>query len=97
MQSAGFIENLDSNRMGLYTGAEQGLAPVMAITATISFSRTAQVFTPNGSGDYLQREMDRVRFPLDYNQSRPARSEMSVDRNVTARRRATSSEQQVGG
>ena len=39
----------------------------------------------------------RVRFSVDYNQSRPAKSEMSVDRNVTARRRATSSEQQVGG
>jgi hypothetical protein len=36
----------------------------------------------------------RVRVSLDYNQSRPAKSEMSVDRNVTARRRATSSEQQ---
>jgi hypothetical protein len=28
-----------------------------------------------------------VRFSLDYNQSRPAPSEMSVDRNVNARRR----------
>jgi serine/threonine protein kinase len=30
-----------------------------------------------------------------YNQSRPAKSEMSVDRNVTTRRRATSSEQRA--
>jgi hypothetical protein len=37
------------------------------------------------------------RFSLDYNQSRPAQSEMSVDRNVTVRRRAASSEQQGGG
>jgi hypothetical protein len=52
-----------------------------------------------------QKKRNRIKTRIDvtdklqinYNQSSPARSEMSVDRNVTARRRATSSGQQGGG